>query len=62
MKQYKLDFEKFMKDIEERDRARRENLEKLHEQEEQNFARRLAELYRELPQNSIVYGKKQDES
>ena len=57
MKQYKLDFEKFMKDIEERDQNRRKELEKLREQEEMNFARKLAELYRELPQNSIVYGK-----
>lgn len=58
MKKYKLDFEKFMKDIEEREQYRREEIEKLHEQEEQNFARKLAELYRERPQNSIVYGKK----
>ena len=46
-----------MKDIEERDQNRRKELEKLREQEELNFARKLAELYRELPQNSIVYGK-----
>ena len=60
MKQYKLDFEKFMKDIEKRDQNRLKELERLQEQEELNFARKLAELYRELPQNSIVYGKKKN--
>ena len=58
MKQYRLDFEKFVKDIEERDQYRREEHQKLQEQEEQNFARKLALLYRELPQNLIRPGKK----
>ena len=58
MKQYKLDFEKFMKDIEERDRLRTEELERLQEQEENNYARKLARLYREIPQNLITHGKK----
>ena len=57
MKQYKLNFEKFMKDIEEREKLRREEAERLNEQEELNFARKLAELYRELPQNSTRYTK-----
>ena len=57
MKQYKLNFEKFMKDIEERERSRREEIERLNEQEELNYARKLAELYRELPQNSKRYTK-----
>ena len=59
MKQYKLNFEKFMKDIEEREKARLQEIEKLQEQEELNYARKLADLYRELPQNSTRYGKDQ---
>ena len=55
MKQYKLNFEKFMKDIEEREQVRLEEIKKLQEQEEQNYSRKLAELYRELPQNSTKY-------
>lgn len=55
MKQYKLNFEKFMKDIEEREQVRLEEMKKIQEQEEQNFSRKLAELYRELPQNSTRY-------
>lgn len=57
MKQYKLNFEKFMKDIEEREKTRRQEIERLQEQEELNYARKLAELYRELPQNSTKYAK-----
>ena len=57
MKQYKLNFEKFMKDIEEREKSHLQEIEKLQEQEELNYARKLAELYRELPQNSTRYGK-----
>jgi len=57
MKQYKLNFEKFVKDIEEKEKSRREEIEKLQEQEELNYARKLAELYRELPQNSTRYTK-----
>ena len=57
MKQYKINFEKFMKDIEERERFRIQEIERLNEQEELNYARKLAELYRELPQNSIRYTK-----
>jgi len=57
MKQYKLNFEKFVKDIEEKEKSRREEIEKLQEQEEINYARKLAELYRELPQNSTRYTK-----
>ena len=57
MKQYKLDFEKFMEDIEKREKYRLEELKRLQSHEEENFARKLAELYRELPQNSIVYGR-----
>ena len=55
MKQYKLNFEKFVKDIEEREKERLQEIEKLQEQEEFNYARKLAELYRELPQNSTRY-------
>tara|TARA_B100000282_G_C31728487_1_gene489709 strand:+ start:1097 stop:1282 length:186 start_codon:yes stop_codon:yes gene_type:complete len=55
MKQYKLNFEKFVKDIEEREKERLQEIEKLQEQEELNYARKLAELYRELPQNSTRY-------
>jgi hypothetical protein len=57
MKQYKVNFEKFMQDIEKREKARREEIEKLQEHEELNYARKLADLYRELPQNSIRYEK-----
>ena len=57
MKQYKLNFEKFVKDIEEKEKSRREEIEKLQEQEELNYARKLAELYRELPQDSTRYTK-----
>lgn len=57
MKQYKLNFEKFMKDIEKREKDRLQEIEKLQEQEELNYARKLAELYRELPQNSTRYTK-----
>jgi|TARA_B100000242_G_C43027004_1_gene478229 hypothetical protein len=57
MKQYKLDFEKFIEDIEKREQYRLEEIKRLQTQEEENFARKLAKLYRELPQNSIVYGK-----
>ena len=57
MKQYKLNFEKFVKDIEERERERLEEVKKLQEQEEFNYARKLAKLYRELPQNSTRYEK-----
>jgi len=57
MKQYKLNFEKFVKDIEEKEKSRREEIEKLQEQEELNYARKLAKLYRELPQNSTRYTK-----
>ena len=57
MKQYKLDFEKFIRDIEDRDETRRKEYQRLQEQEELNFARKLALLYRELPQNSSFYGR-----
>jgi len=57
MKQYKLDFEKFIRDIEDRDEKRRKEHQRLQEQEELNFARKLARLYRELPQNSSFYGR-----
>lgn len=57
MKQYKLNFEKFMKDIEKREKDHLQEIEKLQEQEELNYARKLAELYRELPQNSTRYTK-----
>jgi len=60
MKQYKLDFEKFMRDIEERDRLRKEELERLQEQEENNYSRKLAKLYRELPQNLITRGNRKN--
>ena len=46
-----------MKDIEEREKSHLQEIEKLQEQEELNYARKLAELYRELPQNSTRYGK-----
>ena len=46
-----------MEDIEKREKYRLEEIKRLQSQEEENFARKLAELYRELPQNSIVYGK-----
>ena len=59
MKQYKLNFEKFMKDIEEREKERLQEIERIQEQEELNYARKIAELYRELPQNSTRYEKGQ---
>lgn len=57
MKQYRLNFEKFVKDIEEREKERLQEIERLREQEELNYSRKLAELYREVPQNSIRYRK-----
>lgn len=57
MKQYRLNFEKFMKDIEKREKARLDEIERIQEQEELNYARKIAELYREKPQNSIKYSK-----
>lgn len=61
MKQYKLDFEKFVEDIEKRNKQREDKYKKLQEQEEENFARKLALLYRELPQNSVYYGRHRDD-
>ena len=62
MKQYKLDFEKFIEDIEKRNKQREERYRKLQEQEEDNFARKIALLYRELPQNSVYYGRNRNEN
>ena len=62
MKQYKLDFEKFMKDIETRDNKRKKEYEELQQQEEKNYARKLADRYAEKPQNSIVYRKINNEN
>ncbi len=62
MKQYKLDFEKFVRDLEKRTQEKREENEKLQEQEEQNYSRKIIKLYREKPQNSIRYGKNKNVS
>lgn len=61
MKQYKLNFEKFVKDIEKREKDRLEELDRIQEAEELNYSRKLAKLYRELPQNSIKYSRARNE-
>ncbi len=56
MKQYKFEFDKFLKDLEERDKKHRQIIENSLE-EDDNYARKRVERYREKPQNQIVYNQ-----
>jgi len=54
-------FDKFIKDITRREDEQREKLKKYAEEHADTPARRYNELYRELWQNRITYGEKNDE-
>jgi len=62
MKQYKFEFEKFVKDLEERDNRHRENVEDTLIEEQNNLARRRVERYREMPQNQVVYNQERSDA
>ncbi len=49
MKQYKFEFDKFVKDLEARDNRHREDIENSLIEEQNNLARQRVERYRELP-------------
>ena len=51
-----FDFEKFIKDIEKRNRAHHEKSTSINEQEEISPQRKYNQLYRERWQNRIVWG------
>ena len=56
MKKYKFEFDKFVKDLEKRQRvtgAENENI-----QEDETFARQYENKYREHPHNQIKYDRK----
>ena len=57
MKQYKFEFDKFVRDLEKRNQRRVENLEELMRQEEEWNIRELVRRYREHPHNQITYGQ-----
>jgi len=57
MKQYKFEFDKFVKDLEDRNKKHQQIIEESLIEEENNYARKRVERYRELPQNQIVYDK-----
>lgn len=54
-------FDKFIKDITRREDEQREKLKKYAEEHADTPSRRYNELYRELWQNRITYGEKNDE-
>jgi hypothetical protein len=63
MKQYKFEFDKFLKDLEERDKKHRQIIENSTEEEESvNYARQRVERYREKPQNQIVYNQERSDA
>lgn len=56
MKKYKFEFDKFVKDLEKRQRvaeAEKENI-----QEDETYARQYENKYREHPHNQIKYDRK----
>ena len=55
MKQYKFEFDKFVRDLERRNQERVENLEELMKQEEAWTIRERVRRYREHPHNQIRY-------
>jgi hypothetical protein len=58
MKQYKFEFDKFLKDLEERDKKHRQIIENsVEEKEDINYARQRVVRYREKAQNQIVYNQ-----
>ena len=58
MKKYKFEFDKFVKDLEERaDRHRQQTIEEMNDLEEQETKRLRARRYHEHHHNSIVYDK-----
>ncbi len=61
MKQYKFEFDKFLKDLEERDKKHRQIIENSLG-EEDNYARQRVERYREKPQNQIVYNQERSDA
>lgn len=50
-----FEFEKFMKDLEKRNQSHANRQKVLHEEDEHNQTRELDKLYKENPQNVIVY-------
>ena len=55
MKQYKFEFDKFVRDLERRNQQRVENLEELTKQEETWSIRELVRRHSEHPHNQIRY-------
>ena len=62
MKQYKFEFEKFVKDLEERDNRHKEDIENSLIEEQNNLARKRVERYREIPQNQVVYNQERGDA
>ena len=58
MSEQRFEFDKFMKDIEEKEKLRLERSELLQKQEVHNHTRELNRRYREHPLNRIVTNKK----
>ena len=50
-----FEFEKFIKDLEKRNRVRSDRQKNLQEQDDLNHTRELDRLYKENPHNVIVY-------
>ena len=62
MKQHKFEFDKFVRDLEERNKKHQQQIEESLINEEQNLARRHVEKYSELPQNQIVYNQERSDA
>ena len=58
MSNQNFQFDKFVRDLEERERLRNERRETLTQQEEEWQTRELDKRYREHPHNRIVRGRK----
>jgi len=58
MSEQRFQFDKFMKDIEEKENLQRERNKLLQNQEEHNHTRELNQRYREHPLNRIVVNRK----
>ena len=57
-----FEFEKFMKDLDRRNREHVERQKALQEQDDYNGSRELDRLYKEKPQNVIVYRPDEDKN
>ena len=61
MSEFNFQFDKFMKDIEEKERLQRERKEALDREESQWSVRDLTRRYREHPHNRIIQDRNKNE-